>query len=84
MQLNNIDFQFGKVKVNIASINTDKALISGELTIPILDGKLYIRFHKGIGWDESQRARVELDYQQIIPVEPEPEYEEDEEEGDNA
>jgi hypothetical protein len=86
MKFTGTQFMFGKAEVFINSIDTDNAMLSASVKIPLLNGNLWIRIHKAKTWSDSRKMSIEVEWMENDPPKPDEPDEYDVmfgEEGDN-
>jgi len=71
MKFSGTQFTFGKAEVFINSIDTDKAMISGSIKLPVGNGNVWIRLHRAKTWAEAIKMSLEVEWIENDPPKPE-------------
>lgn len=81
MKFSGLQFDFGKAKIFVNSIDTEKPSISLSVTFEFQPKKVvWVRVIKNYGWNNQEKASIELeviDSSKIIEEKSEEDYDED-------
>lgn len=62
MKFSGLQFEFGKIKIFVNSIDTEKTSVNLSIQIPIGEkNELWLRVSRGSGWREETKTSVEAE-----------------------